>query len=172
MKNVSNIRAFALSERWFPVTFRTMLRILLGILVLAATTVAQEVAQPALPTITLTAENGRKITAEVADETSERTAGLMFRDKLAADSGMLFVMPKPDRAAFWMKNTLIPLSIAYIDLKGTILEIHDMKPHDEKTVPSVFPTVAYALEMEQGWFSNASVGPGDQIKGLPPLTGK
>lgn len=149
-----------------------MLRMFFGLLLLVSTALAQEVAQPPLPTITLTAENGRKITAEVADDTSERTAGLMFREKLAPDSGMLFVMPRPERAAFWMKNTLIPLSIAYINSSGTILEIHDMKPHDEKTVPSVFPTVAYALEMEKGWFSDAGVGPGDRLKGLPPLTGK
>jgi uncharacterized membrane protein (UPF0127 family) len=149
-----------------------MLRILLAILVLASTALAQDVAQPPLPTITLTAENGRKITAEVADDMTERATGLMFREKLAPDSGMLFVMPKPDRAGFWMKNTLIPLSIAYINSTGTILEIHDMKPHNEKPVASLFPTVAYALEMEQGWFSDAGVGPGDRIKGLPPLTGK
>jgi len=148
-----------------------MFRFLLGLTMLGSSLLAQDTAQPPLPTITLTAENGRKISAEVADETPERTAGLMFREKLAPDSGMLFVMPRPERAAFWMKNTLIPLSIAYLNSSGTILEIHDMKPRDEKTVPSVFPTVAYALEMEQGWFAKAGVNPGEQIKGLPPLTG-
>ena len=149
-----------------------MIRFALCLLVFATSVLAQETAQPPLPTIALKAENGKVITAEVADETPERTAGLMFREKLDPDSGMLFVMPRPDRAAFWMKNTLIPLSIAYIDPSGTILEIHDMKPQDEKTIPSVFPTVAYALEMEQGWFAKAGVNPGEKLKGLPPLTGK
>jgi uncharacterized membrane protein (UPF0127 family) len=149
-----------------------MIRIVFSLLVFATAVLAQETAQPPLPTITLKAENGRTITAEVADENHERSAGLMFREKLAPDSGMLFVMPRPDRAAFWMKNTLIPLSIAYLDLQGTILEIHDMKPHNEKSVPSIFPTVAYALEMEQGWFTKAEVHPGQKLKGLPPLTGK
>lgn len=149
-----------------------MIRFALGLLVLATTVLAQETAQPPLPTITLKAENGRAITAEVADETHERAAGLMFREKLSPDSGMLFVMPRPDRAAFWMKNTVIPLSIAYIDQTGTILEIHELKPHDETTVRSVFPTVAYALEMEQGWFAKAGVNPGEKLRGLPPLTGK
>jgi uncharacterized membrane protein (UPF0127 family) len=149
-----------------------MIRFALCLLVLTATVLAQDTAQPPLPTIMLKAENGRTITAEVADETHERSAGLMFREKLSPDSGMLFVMPRPDRAGFWMKNTLIPLSIAFMDQTGTILEIHDMKPHDEKTVQSVFPNVAYALEMEQGWFAKAGVHPGERIKGLPPLTGK
>lgn len=149
-----------------------MLRIALSLLVFALPAFAQEVAQPPLPTITLKAENGRTITAEVADEPHERTAGLMFRESLAPDSGMLFVMPRPDRAGFWMKNTLIPLSIAYINSSGVILEIHDMKPRSEKTVPSVFPTVAYALEMEQGWFQKSGVNPGERLRGLPPLTGK
>ncbi len=149
-----------------------MIRLFSGLLLLAATALAQETAQPPLPTITLKAENGRAITAEVADETHERTAGLMFRENLATDSGMLFVMPRPDRAGFWMKNTLLPLSIAYLNSSGVILEIHDMKPHDEKTVASVFPTVAYALEMDQGWFQKAGVNPGERLRGLPPLTGK
>ena len=149
-----------------------MIRFVFSLLVLATSVLAQETAQPPLPAVTLKAENGRAITAEVADETAERTAGLMFREKLAPDSGMLFVMPRAERAAFWMKNTLIPLSIAYIDPSGTILEIHDMKPRDETTIPSVFPNVAYALEMEQGWFAKAGVNPGEKLKGLPPLTGK
>jgi uncharacterized membrane protein (UPF0127 family) len=149
-----------------------MRRLFLALLLPVAPVLAQETAQPPLPTVTLKAENGRTITAEVADEDHERAAGLMFREKLAPDSGMLFVMPRPSRAAFWMKNTPIPLSIAYIDASGTILEIHDMKPHDEKTVRSVFPNVAYALEMEQGWFARAGVNPGERLKGLPPLSGK
>lgn len=149
-----------------------MIRPFLALALLAVTAFAQETAQPPLPTITLKAANGRAITAEVADETHERTAGLMFREKLAPNSGMLFVMPRPDRAGFWMKNTLIPLSIAYINPSGVILEIHDLKPHNEKPVPSVFPTVAYALEMEQGWFQKAGVNPGERLQGLPPLTGR
>jgi uncharacterized membrane protein (UPF0127 family) len=149
-----------------------MLRLLFGFVLLISPSLAQETAQPPLPTVTLTAPNGRSITAEVADEEHERATGLMFREKLEPDSGMLFVMPRPARVGFWMKNTLIPLSIAYIDPFGTILEIHDMKPHDTKTVRSVFPTVAYALEMEQGWFARAGVNPGDRLKGLPPLPGK
>lgn len=142
------------------------------VLLFAAQAFGQETAQPPLPTVTLTAANGKTITAEVADDHEERMMGLMFRDKLAPDAGMLFVMPRPDRAGFWMKNTRIPLSIAYINPSGIILEIHDLKPHDEKPVNSVFPSVAYALEMEQGWFARAGVNPGEKLRGLPPLTGR
>jgi uncharacterized membrane protein (UPF0127 family) len=149
-----------------------MLRIALGLLLFALPALAQETAQPPLPTITLKAENGRVITVEVADESHERTAGLMFREKLAPDSGMLFVMPRPDRAGFWMKNTPLPLSIAFLNSAGVILEIHDLQPHSEKTVQSTFPTIAYALEMEQGWFARAGVNPGERLRGLPPLTGR
>lgn len=124
-------------------------------------------AQPSLPTIQLTVK-GKKITAEVADDTQERTAGLMFRKELAADSGMLFVMPQQTQAVFWMKNTLIPLSVAYISASGIILEIHALKPKDETPVPSVFQSIAFALEMEQGWFEKNGISPGDKLKGLPP----
>lgn len=149
-----------------------MVRVLLLLLALVSSLPAQETAQPPLPTLLLTAENGRIITAEVADEGAEREAGLMFREKLAPDSGMLFVMPRPDRAGFWMKNTRIPLSVAFLNTDGVILEIHDLKPHNTRTVQSAFPTIAYALEMDQGWFAKAGVNPGERLKGLPPLTGR
>jgi uncharacterized membrane protein (UPF0127 family) len=127
---------------------------------------AQETAQPALPTITLSIGD-KSLTAEVADEPVEEMTGLMFRKELAPDSGMLFVMDRPQRASFWMKNTLLPLSVAYINQTGTILEIHDLQPHDEKPVPSAFANIAYALEMEQGWFTKKGVLAGDHIQGLP-----
>jgi uncharacterized membrane protein (UPF0127 family) len=81
-------------------------------------------------------------------------------------------MPEPDRAAFWMKNTTLPLSVAYVNQSGVILEIHDLEPLSEKPVPSAFPSIAYALEMEQGWFSKNRILAGDRIKGLPSLTGR
>jgi len=132
---------------------------------------AQETAQVSLPAVTLSVA-GKAVTAEVADEPQERKMGLMFRENLALDSGMLFVMPKPERTTFWMKNTTLPLSIAYINPAGVIVEIHDLEPLDEKPVPSAFPNIAYALEMEQGWFAKNRILAGDRIKGLPPLTGR
>ena len=102
------------------------------------TAAGQQTAQEQLPTVILSV-NGRKIVAEVlADEPQERSAGLMFRKNLPTDSGMLFVFPEPERAAFWMKNTTLPLSVAYLNQSGTILEIHDLEPLNEKPVPSAF----------------------------------
>lgn len=132
---------------------------------------AQEAAQPPLPTIPL-AIGSKTVTAEVADDPIKRMTGLMFRETLAPDSGMLFVMPRPDRASFYMKNTLIPLSIAYISPSGVILEIHDLQPKNEAPVPSIFKNIAYALEMQQGWFTENKILSGDRIRGLPPLTGR
>jgi uncharacterized protein len=129
---------------------------------------AQTAAQAPLPTTQLSV-NGKSITAEVADDDAERETGLMFREKLAPNSGMLFVMPRPDYVSFWMHNTLIPLSIAYINPSGMILEIHSMKAKDDTPIRSVFPSVAYALEMEDGWFDKNGVLPGDRLQGLPPV---
>jgi len=127
---------------------------------------AAEVAQPELPVATLRI-GSTSLRAEVADEDSERSSGLMFREALAPDSGMLFVMPSVGPATFWMKNTLIPLSIAFMDENGTIMEIHDMQPKDEKIVKSTFSRIAFALEMQQGWFGKKNIWPGERVSGLP-----
>ena len=142
-----------------------------GLFLMLGGVLAQETAQVALSAVTLSV-GGKAVTAEVADEPQERVTGLMFRKNLAPDTGMLFVMPEPERAAFWMKNTTLPLSVAYINQSGMILEIHDLQPLDEKPVPSAFSNIAYALEMEQGWFARNRILAGDRIKGLPALTGR
>jgi len=138
----------------------------LAALLILATVQAQETAQPTLPAIKL-GINGKTITAEVADEPQEQAMGLMFREKLAPDSGMLFLMSPPRRASFWMKNTVLPLSIAYVNPSGVIVEIRDLQPRNEKPVPSAFPNIAFALEMEQGWFTKNNILPGDRLSGLP-----
>ena len=127
---------------------------------------AQTAAQPVLPCIELRI-GSKKATAEIADEDHERTVGLMFRKSLASDSGMLFVMDRTAPVGFWMKNTEVPLTIAYIDPAGIIKELHDLEPHNETPVPSRFPNIAYALEMPQGWFSKNNIWPGERIEGLP-----
>jgi uncharacterized membrane protein (UPF0127 family) len=121
--------------------------------------------QAALPTTVLTI-GSFDITAEVADDPKERASGLMFRDSLAAESGMVFVYPNARPRSFWMRNTCVPLSIAYIDAEGTIVSLADMQPLDENGVPSG-PPAQYALEMEQGWFARKGVSVGDRIVGLP-----
>ena len=104
--------------------------------------------------------------AEVADNPQTSANGLMFRDSLPDDHGMLFVFEKPKTASFWMKNTKIPLSIAYIDSVGRILQIESMKPLDETPVASTSSEVAYALEVNEGWFTRNRVSAGAKISGI------
>ena len=106
-----------------------------------------------------------KIMAEIAKTDEERRQGLMFREELPEGEAMLFVFERDDRHSFWMKNTLIPLSIAFISSEGEIVEIKDMQPHNENSVaPSRM--VRYALEAPQGWFDRAGIKPGDTITGI------
>lgn len=135
-------------------------------LLIAPQSQAQSGPQPALPTTELRI-GAKKISAEIADDDTERSTGLMFRKSLASDSGMLFVMDRVAPVGFWMKNTGVPLTIAYIDENGLIKELHDLEPRDEKPVTSRFPNIAYALEMPQGWFSKNNIWPGERIEGLP-----
>jgi uncharacterized membrane protein (UPF0127 family) len=107
------------------------------------------------------------VLAEIARTGTERETGLMFRESLADGEGMLFVFERDEMLSFWMKNTLIPLSIAYISYNGRILEIHDMKPRDLSPVRSS-RSARYALEVPRGWFERAGVKPGD-ILDLSPL---
>lgn len=107
------------------------------------------------------------ITAEVAKTPGERQTGLMFRFSLPADQGMLFVFAESETRGFWMKNTYIPLSIAFIDASGRILNIEDMAPHDERSHLSRGPAL-YALEMRKGWFEGHGVTAGARVTGLPP----
>jgi uncharacterized membrane protein (UPF0127 family) len=103
---------------------------------------------------------------EIAATEKEQETGLMYVTKLPDNEGMIFLLPTVTQATFWMKNTLIPLSIAYIDRNGVILDIHDMKPMDESIVRSDTDQVAYALEANLHWFALNGIKPGDKI--LPP----
>ena len=102
-------------------------------------------------------------TVEVADEPAERSRGLMGRDSLAPDSGMYFVHEQAHRQGFYMKNTRIPLSIAFIRADGVIIAIEDMQPYDETLVQ---PDQDYkdALEMSQGWFAENDIRVGDRAQ--------
>jgi uncharacterized protein len=119
-----------------------------------------------LPVLTLTI-NQHKTVAEVVTTPEQRATGLMRRFSLQPDHGMLFVFDRPQLLSFWMKNTYIPLSIAFIDADGRIVNIEDMRPQDESMHLSRRPSL-YALEMKQGWFAEKGVKPGDAVKGLPP----
>lgn len=122
--------------------------------------------QPKLPEKTLSIGTVA-VRSEVASNAATREAGLMHREKLEDGQGMLFVFSAPQPMSFWMQNTKLPLSIAYINAAGIIREIHDMKPFDTTPVQSVFPDILYALEVPQGWFQRNKILPGDRISGLP-----
>lgn len=121
--------------------------------------------QPPLPTVRLTA-GMHLITAEVAADHRSRMVGLMFRERLAPNHGMLFVFDVKTRQCMWMRNTLIPLSVAFIDDDGTIVNIEDMAPKTEVDHCSQRP-VRYALEMERGWFAQRGLKAGSRLSGLP-----
>lgn len=121
--------------------------------------------QTLLPFAELTV-GGHKAQAEIARTPEARRRGLMDRQRLAPDHGMLFVFDTDDRHCFWMKNTPLPLSIAFIDTQGRIVSIQDMQPHDLQTHCPPEP-VRYALEMAQGWFKRAGIRAGDTVSPLP-----
>lgn len=129
---------------------------------------AQARAQPALPAVKLTA-GIHVITAEAATNSQSRTIGLMHRERLAPNHGMLFVFEDKAQQCFWMRNTIVPLTIAFIEDDGTILQLTDMAPKSEVSHCSQRP-VRYALEMEQGWFGKRGIAPGAKVGGLPGLS--
>jgi len=111
---------------------------------------------------------GREIRVELANTPERRERGLMFRDSLAPDSGMLFVYPDEDYRSFWMKNTRIPLSIAFAKSDGWIANILDMPPLTLNTYPSGM-RVQFALEMNKGWFKQHGVRVGSRIEISPEI---
>jgi uncharacterized membrane protein (UPF0127 family) len=117
-------------------------------------------------TVLIETDDGSKLLeVEVAETDEQRRYGLMFRESLDEDSGMVFIFFEPQTGGFWMKNTLIPLSIAYFDVDGEILRILDMKPCKKDPCPSYFPGIEYmgALEVNRGAFEEWGVEEGDVI---------
>ena len=105
----------------------------------------------------------KKLLVEIADTPEKRREGLMFRQELEENAGMLFVFDREDTHSFWMKNTYLPLSIAFIDEGGRILQIKKMKPLDEKIHYISKAPIRYALEVNQGWFEKYQINIGDTI---------
>lgn len=115
--------------------------------------------QPKLPTIKLWVGTN-EVTAELAATDAQIAVGMMRRTNMAEMDGMLFLFARPGQRAFYMRNTVLPLTCAYIDPEGTILETYDMKPLDETPLPSKSDQVQYVLEMNQGWFERHGIKPG------------
>jgi hypothetical protein len=132
---------------------------------LGAVMVSVAHAQSALPTTRLTA-GIHLITAEVAANDPARARGLMFRERLEPNHGMLFLFDTKTVQCMWMRNTLIPLSVAFIEDDGSIVNIEDMQPKTESSHCAKRP-VRFALEMEQGWFAKRGIKPGVKLAGLP-----
>ncbi|HEY0821386.1 MAG TPA: DUF192 domain-containing protein [Rhizobacter sp.] len=127
--------------------------------------VAAQNTPQSLPTIQLGA-GIHNIKAQVAQTPEQRQTGLMFRQTMPTNEGMLFVFEQPAQQCFWMKNTFLPLSTAFIADDGTIVNIEDMKPHSLDSHCSAQP-VRYVLEMNQGWFAKRGIKPGSKLKGRP-----
>ncbi|WP_298604049.1 DUF192 domain-containing protein [Zoogloea sp.] len=127
-------------------------------------------AEGAMPLTELTAGMYR-IEAEVAATPDHRMLGLMKRRSMPANHGMLFIFTEPQRHCMWMKNTLLPLSVAFLDEQGRILNIEDMKPQTEDNHCAARPAT-FALEMNHGWFRQKGIAPGARIGGVEALGGR
>lgn len=120
-------------------------------------------AQPKLQTIKLWL-GAEEMDTELALTPDQLRTGMMFRTNMAENEGMLFVFPIPHQTSFWMKNTVLPLSAAYIDPNGVILEIHALKALDTNEVKAATDQVQFVLETPQGWFDRHHVGIGTVIR--------
>lgn len=103
------------------------------------------------------------LVVEVAFTEEEKDHGLMFRKSLPENRGMLFVYPNDERLSYWMRDTYIPLTIAFLDAEGYILELHDAKPLDDTSIMSSSHLCRYALEMNQGWFERREIDVGARV---------
>jgi uncharacterized membrane protein (UPF0127 family) len=141
----------------------------LGVFLLASAALlgaqAQTGPQPKLPTTRLTA-GMHVIQAEVAQAPQEQMIGMMFRREMGTNEGMLFVNADAGVRCFWMRNTLLPLSIAFIADDGTIVNLADMAPQSDQSHCSSKP-VRFALEMNQGWFAKRGITAGFKLRGAP-----
>jgi uncharacterized membrane protein (UPF0127 family) len=146
------------------IKFRTAVSSLVLAACLAAGASAQNAGQPQnLPTVTLHA-GMHNIVAQVAKTNEQRQIGLMFRKEMATHEGMIFVFEEPATQCFWMRNTLIPLSAAFVADDGSIVNIEDMKPQSDQSHCSTKP-VRYVLEMNVGWFAKRGLKAGAKISG-------
>lgn len=166
-----------IKERHFMLPMRHLLTLFISVFIfigLSSETNAQnDINKQALETTQVQDEGkveikiaGKLYKVAYADEPRERQLGLMYRKKMCENCGMLFKFDSVRSASIWMKNTYIPLDLAYITERGEIVDIEQLAPHDLTSVKSSIP-VLYALEMNQGWFANNNVKVGDTVQRLP-----
>jgi uncharacterized membrane protein (UPF0127 family) len=108
-----------------------------------------------------------QLDVQLASDEATREQGLMKQKTLGANEGMLFIFPSPQRVAFWMKNTSLPLSVAYLTSSGRIVETHDLEPFNEHSILSSSSAIVYVIETPRGWFTEHQILPGDLVTGLP-----
>lgn len=120
-------------------------------------------AQPKLRTIKLWL-GAEEMVTEVALSIEQISTGMMFRKEMAENEAMLFVFARPHKTSFYMKNTTVPLSCAYIDSEGAIVELHDLQPLNEAPVEAKSDNIQYVLEVPQGWFKRHNIGPGTVVR--------
>ncbi|HSD61764.1 MAG TPA: DUF192 domain-containing protein [Burkholderiales bacterium] len=145
-----------------------MLLLLAWLLVVAP--VRADAPQTGLPVIEIELA-GHKLEVEVAATPDTRSIGLMHRRMLPENRGMLFVFPEPSIYSMWMANTHIPLSVAYLDTQGRVINIRDMPPLTHSSFAAGGDAL-YAIEANQGWFAKRGIGPGTVVNGLPQGRGK
>ncbi len=136
-----------------------------GVLALGQVALAQNAAQTDLPRIKISA-GMHLIDAQIAATAQQRATGLMFRKDMPPSEGMLFVFEQASEQCFWMKNTLLPLTAAFVGDDGTIVNLVDMKPQTTVSHCSTRP-VRYVLEMNQGWFGRKGIKAGFKLGGTP-----
>ena len=144
---------------------RFLLSIPLALAALAPLAAAAQEPQMDLQRVQLSAGMHR-IDAQVARTPEQRSTGLMWRKQMPQHEGMLFVFDAPSMQCFWMKNTLLPLSIAFLADDGAVVNVAEMKPQTEDSHCSTQP-VRYVLEMNQGWFAKKGIKPGMKLGGAP-----
>lgn len=145
--------------------YRSLSRLLCLLFALTGAAWSQESPQLDLPRVTLSA-GMHLIHAQVAANHQQRAIGLMYRKEMPTSEGMLFVFEQPSSQCFWMKNTLLPLTAAFIADDGTIVNLADMKPQTTNSHCSAKP-VRFVLEMNQGWFAKRGIKAGARLGGAP-----
>ena len=138
----------------------SFMRLFLALALSAAPVLAQQ-----MPVLQLSA-GMHLIRAEVAADYATRATGLMHRSAMPSNAGMLFIFDEATTHCMWMKNTLIPLSVAFIDERGAIINVEEMAPQTEDSHCASRPA-RYALEMNRGWFAARGIKPGSRIGGIP-----
>lgn len=172
MPSISN-RDIAFPLHWldYDFRFRPMNKFFLAaatsLALLLSSSVWADNNPPRFPVISLTA-GMHVIKAEVASTEAQREQGLMFRESLGTNEGMVFLFHAPAGVCMWMKNTPLPLSVAFMDRDGRIINIENMKPQSLDS-HCAKQAAYYALEMQEGWFKQRNIKPGSVIGGLPPV---